>query len=330
VDEERLPAAEVAESLLWAVLWAVLFGVFLAVIESGPVDYRRVILFVAAGLAVGVPLGLVFLLRRRVGVTWAEVLSVDTPWAEVFRVDGRWTPLGRRVEVATPGRRRLLPAPVGSPFRPDRSFNAAVERIRAYAQSQGARLRPPRQVSRVGATAPVIAPVMIVFLTLGHAAEFGVALPGSASYPPQACDALTRAGLDQVWPQPKLRERIGPQQTVDTGRGSGLRCQWLGKVDDGPARVAQVTFLAMRGTTFTSPVAAAKTVVYDDRVAFREDHPIPALGYDAFTAYEVHDVAEARRADLIIRVDLYDGPGQSRPDQAVLLLHGLVGQVTGG
>src|SRR5262249_54424518 len=144
------------------------------------------------------------------------------------------------------------------------------------------------------------------------------------TYPADVCAALVKAGLAQVFPNP-TEERNAPQETVVDNRSEGPRCLWTGIVD-GQRGTVQVAFRKMRGTGFTSPVAAAMKEYYAKQAGFLEIHPISDLGDEAFVASETQDSAVARLGDLLVRVDLFAPPGRPRPDQAELLLRGMVGQ----
>ena len=196
---------------------------------------------------------------------------------------------------------------------------SGIELLRAWRRRRSV---PPGAPVDFRTRAAVIGLGILLALGLTAAAvqgiRFGVAGPWertASEVPASACDALHRAGLDQVWP---ARTEV----PTDTPH----RCLVVG--DHGaPLQSLMVTITVWPGDLVTSPVGAARAS-YGGLVRYRA--PVTRLdgvGDEAFLSRDDPFArAQARVADVTL--DLYAVlDAGSRPDVLRPILAGLAAQV---
>jgi len=313
---------QVVRQLLLEAAVAALLTVWVASLtDAGPLDYRFHASIIGAILVCLLPIVLVLFavrlatLRRTSVVLSAE--GIGTPgrgqviaWSGLgqWRTVTRWR--GRLIELTMrDGRRLLLAAPVGRPWRPDPAFDRDTALFEHWAARHGVTAAAPGHRSRRRAIVGLVAVSALVAVVGVRVATRGVIWPWTptATHAATACVALEAAGLDRHWPLPSRTRDRDELDRHDLGEWS--YCWWdssTGHTDDAPyRRLTAAVKLHTAYSTF-SPISMAARDFDSNRGTAVGSRPLAGVGDEAFAATSGDQVEVAgRRANVTVSVELW-------------------------
>lgn len=306
----------------------------LLIVGSAPVDYRFVtvvvgFMFVAMVLVAAMSFSI--LGRKEVRYTPVGIGAGQTiKWSDVRSVDAVSTLAGYRVRV-THGQTSIdLLAPAGLWWRQDERFRREFAEIRAYARRHGAALGPatsPRSAGNVIKLAMLVALVVVGVSVAGvRVAQRGWILPSTpqATNAIDACRALDAAGLSQFWP-PDLRERDGYNAPDGSGYSSCRLTPRPGE-KDGRFTLVHATVAVGRANLYTSSETGSREVFAVNCTG--KSPSLPPVGDQSCRKSD--GVIVARRANVVVTVDVAAADGSSADRTAAILAKRIVAGISLG
>jgi hypothetical protein len=156
--------------------------------------------------------------------------------------------------------------------------------------------------------------------------------PQAVAFPSQVCDALHDIGINEIWP-PEQRE-LDTEFATDDPHSTFSGCRYTaarGHLHDSRFGSVNVTVVREHGSLIISPISTAWRSYRQDLGHTTGPRPVSGLGDEAFVGRWANATrAEARRADVVIQVQVSSNTGAPEEETARRILAGLLDRVRTG